>query len=391
VSKPFYGGRATPLSAIAMRFATKAIHAGQEPDSRTGAVTPPIYMTSTYSQKAQSEYAYARGDNPTRKALQQSLAALEEGKHALCFSSGMGAITTALTLLKKGDHAIVTDDCYGGVYRIFTRFMSGYGIESTFVDLRDLVDVEDAFRPETKLLWTESPTNPLMKVADLKELAVISKAHDAISVCDNTFASPALQNPLGLGVDLIVHSTTKYLGGHADLLGGALITNREDLHETLKFAQNALGAVPSPFDCWLTLRGIKTLAIRMERHCDNAEAMARFLAGHKGVSKVHYPGLPDDPGYRIAKKQMRRSGGMMSFELRDPSKIMERLRKLEVIVLAESLGGVESLIEHPASMTHASVPKEQREAQGITEGLIRFSVGLEDPNDLQEDLQRALA
>jgi cystathionine beta-lyase/cystathionine gamma-synthase len=374
-----------------MRFATKVIHAGQEPDPQTGAVTTPLYLTSTYSQKAQDVYAYARGANPTRDALQKSLAALEDGKSALCFSSGMGAITTTLTLLKKGDHAIVSDDCYGGVYRIFTRIMSGYGIESTFVDLRDLVEVEDAFRPETKMLWTESPTNPLMKVVDLRELAVIAKAHDAITVCDNTFASPALQNPLGLGVDLVVHSTTKYVSGHADLLGGALVTNREDLHEKLKFAQNALGAVPSAFDCWLTLRGIKTLAVRMERHCDNAEALARFLAQHPAVSKVHYPGLADDPGHRIAKKQMRRFGGMMSFELRDSANVVPRLKRLEVIVLAESLGGVESLIEHPASMTHGSVPRDQREKQGITDGLVRFSVGLEDLQDLQDDLGRALA
>ncbi len=374
-----------------MRFATKVIHAGQEPDPQTGAVTTPLYLTSTYSQKAQDAYAYARGANPTRDALQKSLASLEDGKGALCFSSGMGAITTALTLLKKGDHAIVSDDCYGGVYRIFTRIMSGYGIESTFVDLRDLVDVEDAFRPETKIMWTESPTNPLMKVVDLRELAVIAKAHDAITVCDNTFASPALQNPLGLGVDLVVHSTTKYVSGHADLLGGALVTNREDLHEKLKFAQNALGAVPSAFDCWLTLRGIKTLAVRMERHCDNAEALARFLTEHPAVSKVHYPGLANDPGHRIAKKQMRRFGGMMSFELRDSANVVARLKRLEVIVLAESLGGVESLIEHPASMTHGSVPRDQREKQGITDGLVRFSVGLEDLQDLQDDLGRALA
>jgi cystathionine beta-lyase/cystathionine gamma-synthase len=374
-----------------MRFATKVIHAGQEPDPQTGAVTTPLYLTSTYSKKAQDTYAYARGSNPTRDALQKNLAALEDGNHALCFSSGMGAITTALTLLKKGDHAVVSDDCYGGVYRIFTRIMSGYGLESTFVDLRDLVDVEDAFRPETKILWTESPTNPLMKVVDLKELAVIAKAHDAITVCDNTFASPALQNPLSLGVDLVVHSTTKYVSGHADLLGGALVTNRDDLHEKLKFAQNALGAVPSAFDCWLTLRGVKTLAVRMERHCDNAEALARFLAPHPAVSKVHYPGLTDDPGHRIAKKQMRRFGGMMSFELRDSANVLQRLKRLEVIVLAESLGGVESLIEHPASMTHGSVPRDQREKQGITDGLVRFSVGLEDLQDLQDDLSRALA
>ncbi|HYT00684.1 MAG TPA: PLP-dependent aspartate aminotransferase family protein [Thermoplasmata archaeon] len=373
-----------------MRFATKAIHVGQEPDPRTGAVTPPIYMTSTYSRKEQDEYAYARSANPTREALQKSLAGLEGAKHALAFSSGMGSITTALTLLKQGDHVIVTDDCYGGVYRIFTRIMSQYGIESTFLDLRDLVDVEDAFRPETRMLWMESPTNPLMKVVDLRELAVITKAHEALSVCDNTFASPALQNPLGLGVDLTVHSTTKYIGGHADLLGGALIMNREDLYEKLKFSQNALGAIPSAFDCWLTLRGIKTLPVRMEKHCDNAEALATFLHGHKAVAKVHYPGLPDDPGYGIAKKQMRRFGGMLSFELRDTARIVERLKRLEVILLAESLGGVESLIEHPASMTHASVPKEQREKQGVTDGLVRFSVGIEDGQDLIEDLGRAL-
>jgi len=373
-----------------MRFGTKAIHVGQEPDPQTGAVTPPIYMTSTYSRKGQDAYAYARGANPTRDALQKSLAGLEGAKYGLSFSSGMGAITTSMTLLKKGDHVVVTDDCYGGVYRIFTRIMSNYGIESTFLDLRDLVDVEDAFRPETKMLWMESPTNPLMKVVDLKELAVISKAHDAISVCDNTFASPALQNPLALGVDLVVHSTTKYLGGHADLLGGALVTNREDTHEKLKFAQNALGAVPSPFDCWLTLRGIKTLAVRMARHCDNAEAIAKFLRDHKAVANVHYPGLPDDPGHSIAKRQMQRFGGMLSFEFRNTAHVVERLKRLEVIVLAESLGGVESLIEHPVSMTHSSVPKEQRERQGITDGLVRFSVGIEDVQDLTEDLTRAI-
>jgi len=353
-------------------------------------VTPPIYMTSTYSRKEQDEYAYARGANPTRNALQRSLAGLEGAKHALSFSSGMGAITTALTLLKKGDHVVVTDDCYGGVYRIFTRIMSQYGVESTFLDLRDLVDVEDAFRPETRMLWMESPTNPLMKVVDLRELAVIAKAHDALSVCDNTFASPALQNPLALGVDLVVHSTTKYIAGHADLLGGALVTDRDDLQEKLKFAQNALGAVPSAFDCWLTLRGIKTLAVRMEKHCENAEAVATFLNGHKAVARVHYPGLQDDPGHGIAKKQMRRFGGMLSFELRDASKIVDRLKRLEVILVAESLGGVESLIEHPASMTHGSVPKEQREKQGITDGLVRFSVGIEDSQDLIVDLHRAI-
>jgi len=373
-----------------MRFATKAVHAGQEPEPRTGAVTPPIYMTSTYSQRSQSEFTYARGQNPTRSVLEANLAALEDAAHALAFSSGMGAITTALTLLRRGDHVIVTDDCYGGVYRIFTRIMSGYGIETTFLDLRDLVDVEDAFRPNTRMLWIESPTNPLMKVVDLRELAVIAKAHEAISVCDNTFASPALQNPLNLGVDLVVHSATKYLGGHADVLGGALVMNREDLFERLKFAQNALGAVPSPFDAWLILRGIKTLEVRMARHCDNAERIAAYLKDHPAVAKVHYPGLPDDPGHGIAKKQMRRFGGMLSFEVKDPAGLMDRLRRLEVITLAESLGGVESLIEVPATMTHKSVPVEQQRRQGITEGLVRFSVGIEDVEDLIEDLSRAL-
>ena len=375
----------------AMRFATKAIHVGQEPDPRTGAVTVPIYMTSTYSQKAQQEWVYGRTGNPTRAALERNLAALEEGKHGLCFSSGMGAITTILTLLKKGDHAVVSDDCYGGVYRIFTRIVSNYGVESTFVDMTDLIAVEDAVRPETKMIWTETPTNPLMKVVDLKELAVIAKAHNAISVCDNTFASPYLQQPLTLGIDLAAHSVTKYLGGHADILGGAVVTRRNDLHERLKFAQNALGAVPSPFDCWLALRGVKTLAVRMERHCDNAEALAKFLAGHPKVERVLYPGLASHPGSSIAKRQMRRSGGMLSFVLEDGSKALEILRKLEVATLAESLGGVETLIEHPASMTHASLPKEEREARGITDGLVRLSVGIEDIEDLVEDFQRALA
>ncbi len=374
-----------------MRFATKAIHAGQEPEAKTGAVTPPIYMTSTYSQKDQKEYDYARGINPTRTALETNLAALEEAAHGLAFSSGMGAITTALTLLKKGDHVIVTDDCYGGVYRIFTRFMANYGIETTFLDLRDLVDVEDAFRPETRMLWMESPTNPLLKVVDIGELAVIAKAHEALSVCDNTFASPALQNPLRFGVDLVVHSMTKYLGGHADVLGGALILNRDDLHEKLKFAQNALGAVPSPFDAWLILRGIKTLPVRIERQCDNAEALAKALHDHPGVEGVHYPGLPDDPGHAIAKKQMRRFGGMLSFEMKDAAHAVERLRRVQVMTMAESLGGVETLIEHPDSMTHLSVPKDQRLKQGITAGLIRFSVGREDVTDLEEDLARILA
>src|SRR2546425_6490089 len=373
-----------------MRFATKAIHVGQEPDPRTGAVTPPLYLTSTYSRKTQDEYAYARSSNPTREALQKSLAGLEAAKYALSFSSGMGAITTSLTLLKKGDHVVVTDDCYGGVFRIFTRIMSQYGIDASFVDMTDLVSVEDAVRPETRMIWAETPTNPLIKVIDLKEVAALAKAHDAISVCDNTFASPYLQQPLAAGIDLVVHSMTKYLGGHADVLGGALVMPRDDLYEKLKFAQNALGAIPSPFDCWLVLRGVKTLAVRMEKHCDNAEAIAKVLSTHPKVAKVLYPGLPSHPGFSIAKRQMRRPGGMLSFLLKDPPRPVEFPKRLEVLTLAESLGGVETLIEHPASMTHASLPPKEREARGVTDGLIRLSVGIEDVEDLVEDLRRAL-
>jgi len=373
-----------------MRFSTKAIHVGQEPDRATGAVTVPIYMTSTYSQRAQKEWVYGRTGNPTRAALETNLAALEEGKHGLCFSSGMGAITTALTLLTKGDHVVVTDDCYGGVYRIFTRIMSRYGIESTFVDMTDLVSVEDAIRGETRMIWAETPTNPLMKIVDLKEIAAIAKAHDAIGVCDNTFASPYLQQPLAMGMDIVVHSMTKYLGGHADILGGALVMRRDDLFEKVHFAQNALGAVPSPFDCWLVLRGVKTLAVRMERHCDNAEALATFLSNHSKIAKVFYPGLPHHPGFTIAKRQMRRPGGMLSFVLKDSAQAMHVLMRLEVLTLAESLGGVETLIEHPASMTHASVPRDEREARGMTDGLVRLSVGIEDVEDLVDDLGHAL-
>jgi cystathionine gamma-lyase len=373
-----------------MRFSTKAIHVGSEPDA-TGAVNPPVYFTSTYSQKEQTANAYARGDNPTRRALERNLAALEGAKHGLAFSSGMGAVTTLLTLLKKGAHVVLSDDTYGGVYRIFTQIWSNYGIETTFVDATDAANVEKAMRKNTRMVWMESPTNPLLKIVDLKATAKIAKDHGCLSVMDNTFASPYLQQPLALGYDVVLHSTTKYLGGHADVLGGAILTSDDALHEQLKFAQNALGAVPSPFDCFLVLRGTKTLAVRMERHCDNAEALAAWLSEHKAVERVLYPGLADHPNHKIAAKQMKRFGGMLSFVLRNPAKAMAALKNLEVITLAESLGGVESLIEHPASMTHSrSIPKEERDRRGITEGLIRFSVGIEDVEDLQEDLGRAL-
>ena len=373
-----------------MRFSTKAIHVGSEPGA-TGAVNPPVYLTSTYSQKDQREYAYARGDNPTRHALERNLAALEGAKHGLAFSSGMGAVTTLLTLLKKGDHVVLSDDTYGGVYRIFTQIWGNYGIETSFVDATDAGNVERAMRKTTRMIWMESPTNPLLKIVDLKATAGIAKAHGCLSVMDNTFASPYLQQPLALGYDVVLHSTTKYLGGHADVLGGAVLTSDEALFERVKFGQNALGAVPSPFDCFLILRGTKTLAVRMERHCDNAEALAAWLGEHKAVDRVLYPGLEGHPNHKVAAKQMRRFGGMLSFVLKDPTKAKAVLKRLEVITPAESLGGVESLIEHPATMTHSrSIPKEERDRRGISEGLIRFSVGIEDVEDLREDLQGAL-
>ena len=373
-----------------MRFSTKAIHVGSEPDA-TGAVNPPVYLTSTYSQREQAEYVYGRTANPTRRALERNLAALEGATHGLAFSSGMGAVTTLLTLLKKGDHVVLSDDTYGGVYRIFTRIWTNYGVEYDFVDATGAGNVERAMRETTRMVWMESPTNPLMKVVDLKATAKIAKAHGAISVMDNTFASPYLQNPLALGYDLVLHSTTKYLGGHADVVGGAILTSNEELFDSLKFAQNAVGAIPSPFDCFLILRGTKTLAVRMERHCDNAEALAAWLKDHKAVERVLYPGLKDHPNHAVAAKQMRRFGGMMSFVLRKPAKAKAFLKELEVVTLAESLGGVESLIEHPASMTHGSIPKAEREKRGISDGLVRFSVGIEDVDDLREDVDRALS
>ena len=372
-----------------MRFSTKAIHVGSEPDA-TGAVNPAVYLTSTYSQKEQAEYVYGRTANPTRRALERNLAALEDAKHGLAFSSGMGAVTTILTLLKKGDHVVLSDDTYGGVYRIFTRVWANYGVEHDFVDATDAGNVERAVRKNTRMIWMESPTNPLMKVVDLRATAKIAKVHGCISVMDNTFASPYLQNPLAFGYDLVLHSATKYLGGHSDVVSGAVLLNDDELHEKLRYAQNALGAIPGALDCFLVLRGTKTLAVRMDRHCDNAEALAAQLVGHRAVERVYYPGLKDHPNHAIAKKQMRRFGGMLSFALNDARKAKRFLKRLEVITLAESLGGVESLIEHPASMTHASLPKGERDARGISDGLIRFSVGIEDVEDLRLDLERAL-
>ncbi len=374
-----------------MRFATRAIHAGQEPEPRTGAVSVPIYMTSTYSQAVGKEgYEYSRTQNPTRKALEVNLAALEEGDHGLAFSSGMAAITTIMTLLKKGDHVVVADDVYGGTHRLFREIMEGYGLHFEFVDFTRMVEVEAALRDNTKMLWAETPTNPLLKLADLKALAKLGKERNLITVVDNTFATPYLQRPLEYGIDVVVHSTTKYLGGHSDIIGGAIVTSDEDIHSRLRFSQNAVGAIPSPFDCFLALRGIKTLPLRMKVHCANALEAASFLSKVEGILRVHYPGLETHPQHRLAQAQMRAFGGVVSFELSDEARAKAFLGALKLIILGESLGGVESLIEHPASMTHASVPREERESRGISEGLLRFSVGCEDVEDLLDDLERGV-
>ncbi len=372
-----------------MRMATRAIHAGQKPDPETGAVNVPIFMTSTYSQSEQEEYVYGRGRNPTREALEESLATLEEGTHGLAFASGMAAITTLMTLLKKGDHVVVTDNVYGGTYRLFRQVMEDFGVSFDFVDMTDMRAAEAAIREDTRMLWAESPTNPLLKVVDLKVLGRLGRGKGIYTVVDNTFASPYLQQPLKLGVDIVVHSTTKYLGGHSDVLGGAIVTSHEKAHERLRFAQNAVGAIPSPLDCYLVLRGIRTLALRMDRHCANATLLAHFLQEREEVEWVAYPGLEDHPQFAIAKAQMRAFGGMVSFALASEKKAKAFLKGLRLIILGESLGGVESLIEHPASMTHKSVPRAEREAQGIGDGLIRFSVGCEDAADLVEDLSQA--
>lgn len=372
-----------------MRFATRAIHAGQDPDPRTGAVSVPIYMTSTYSQAVGKEgYEYSRTQNPTREALEANLAALEKGDHGLTFASGMAATSTVMTLLRKGDHVVVADDVYGGTHRLFRQIMEGYGLHFDFVDFTDMSQVKAAIQDDTRMLWTETPTNPLLKVVDLRALGRIGRRADLLTVVDSTFATPYLQRPLEHGVDIVVHSTTKYLGGHSDIIGGAVITSDEGAHARLRFSQNAMGAVPSPLDCFLVLRGVKTLPLRMDRHCANALDVARFLKQREEVSRVHYPGLEEHPQHRLARAQMRAFGGVVSFELHDETMAMRFLQALDLIILGESLGGVESLIEHPASMTHASIPREERESRGIGGGLIRFSVGCENLEDLLEDLER---
>jgi len=375
-----------------MRFSTRAIHAGQDPDPVTGSVTVPVYLTSTYQQPGpgkEGKYVYSRTANPTRTALEECLASLEEGRHGLAFSSGLAATTTILLSLRKGDHVIAGDDIYGGTYRLFDQVLRKYGLQFTYVNPENPESVEKAIRKNTRLIWIETPTNPLMRIVDIRQISKISKKAHALLVVDNTFMSPYLQNPLQLGADIVVHSTTKYLGGHSDLIGGAAITKGEDVHSSLKYLQNAVGAVPGPLDCYLVLRGIKTLAVRMDRHGNNARIVSELLAKQPKVEKVNYPGLPDHPQRALVKRQMRGNGGMLSFQLRGSfNQIKKFLKTLRVFTVAESLGGVESLIEHPASMTHASVPKERRLKLGISDNLIRVSVGIEDVGDLVQDLDR---
>jgi cystathionine gamma-lyase len=378
-----------------MKFATKAIHAGQEPDPSTGAIMTPIYQTSTYVQTGIGEhkgYEYARSGNPTRTALESCLAELENGQYGLSFASGLAAENAVLSLLNPGDHIISCDDLYGGTYRLFERIVGRYNITTDYVQMGDTAGYEKAIRPNTKMIWLETPTNPLLRLADIRAVAQIAHQHNILLVVDNTFATPYFQQPLGLGADIVVHSTTKYINGHSDLIGGAVILNDEQIYEQLKFHQNAAGAVPGPFDVWLTLRGIKTLAIRMRQHQQNALAIAHFLSEHPRVESIYYPGLASHPDYALAKQQMSGAGGMVSFQFKGTIDDVDKVvRRFKIFSFAESLGGVESLVCHPASMTHGSIPKEIREARGVNDTLLRISVGIEDAEDLIADLDQALA
>lgn len=379
-----------------MKFGTKAIHAGVEPDPSTGAIMTPIFQTSTYVQRSLGDhqgYEYARTHNPTRTALQNNLAALENGKHGICFSSGLGAIDAVLKLFSPGDEIISTSDLYGGTYRLFTKVFERYGIKFHFVPMDDPSTIETKVNAHTKMIWVETPTNPMMNIVDLEKVASISKSHGVLLAVDNTFASPYLQNPLNLGADIVMHSVTKYLGGHSDVVMGALILNDDELAERLAFIQNACGAIPGPQDCFLVLRGIKTLHLRMERHSQNGKTIAAYLKNHPKVEKVYWPGFEDHPNHEIARKQMRDFGGMISFTLKGNNlkDAQTVLQSFELFSLAESLGGVDSLCGHPATMTHASIPREEREKVGLVDSLIRLSVGVEDAEDLKNDLAKALA
>jgi len=379
-----------------MKFGTKAVHAGVEPDPSTGAIMTPIYQTSTYVQESPAKhkgYAYARGANPTRNALQKSIASLENGEFAICFSSGMGATDAVIKLLNPGDEVITSNDLYGGSYRMFKHVFEKYGIKFHFTDLTKTKNLEPLINSNTKLFWLETPTNPLMNIVDIKACTELAKKNNILVAVDNTFASPYLQNPLELGADIVMHSVTKYLSGHSDVIMGALIMNDEKIYKDLHFIMNSCGAVPGPQDSFLVLRGIKTLHLRMERHCFNGRKIAEFLKGHPKVGRVYWPGFTDHPNHAVAKSQMKDFGGMLSFTLKDDriEKAIELMESVELFSLAESLGGVESLINHPASMTHASIPKEERIKSGLVDSLIRLSIGIEDIEDLLQDLGQALS
>ncbi|NOT52529.1 MAG: cystathionine gamma-synthase [Chitinophagaceae bacterium] len=378
-----------------MKPATKFIHAGMEPDPSTGAIMTPIYQTSTYVQEAPAKhkgYEYARSQNPTRKALEDAYAIIENGKYALAFSSGVAATDAVIKLLEPGDEVICANDMYGGTYRLFTKVFEKFGIKFVYIDTTKTENVQHAVTGKTKLIWVETPTNPLMNVSDIAAIAAIAKPKNILLAVDNTFASPALQNPLDLGADIVMHSATKYLGGHSDVIQGALMMNDKDLREELYFIQKSCGAVPGPMDCFLILRGIKTLGVRMKAHCENGKIIANWLRKHPKVAKVYWPGFEDHPGYAVAKKQMKDFGGMISFELKNDSvdEAKRVLSSTHLFSLAESLGGVESMINHPASMTHASIPREERIKNGLSDSLIRLSVGIEDADDLIEDLNKAI-
>ncbi|TMF95543.1 MAG: cystathionine gamma-synthase [Chloroflexi bacterium] len=375
-------------------FSTRALHVGQGPDPETGAVVQPIHMATTYAQQGVGRhkgFEYSRTGNPTRNALEECLAALEGAKHCLAFASGLGAETTLMLLLNPGDHVVYMEDVYGGTFRLFDKVLKRFGMEFSAIDASDLDVVERSMTSRTRMLWLESPTNPLLRVVDIDAVSEIAHSHGAMVCVDNTFATPYLQQPLHLGADVVVHSATKYIGGHSDVVGGAVMTNRDDLEKQLRFHQNAVGAVPSPFDCWLLLRGVKTLALRVERQSENAMAIANSLARHSAVKRVYYPGFETNAQRAVAAKQMRMFGGMVSFEVADEATALRTLERLKIFALAESLGAVESLAEHPARMTHASIPAAERARAGVGDGLIRLSVGVEDVGDLIADLERALS
>lgn len=377
-----------------LRFETAAIHAGQSPEPRTGAVIVPIYQTSTYAQPEVGKhtgYEYSRTQNPTREAMQECLAALEGAKYGLAFASGMGAISTTMTLLKKGDHVISSADVYGGTFRVFEKVFRDWGLDYTFVTSSNLAEVEAAKKPNTRMLWLETPSNPLLQITDLRKASELARANDWITVVDNTFATPYLQRPIEFGIDIVIHSLTKFMGGHSDVVLGAAVTSNDKIFERLSFSQNAMGAVAGPFDCWIVLRGMKTLAVRMDRHLSNAAKIAEYLEGHSRVSKVLYPGLESFEGHALAKEQMNGFGAMVSFYVKGGLEEAKTVcSKTEFFTLAESLGGVESLIEHPGIMTHASIPEEIRKSRGLGDDLVRLSVGIEHVDDLIEDLDRAL-